>query len=108
MSPARIFDYEIFRQLATAFQLPSHRLAWESLTAYSFVYPAADALRFHQLIRAAVQQRLPAATVTQIHALLRDLWSDPERQRAGTDGGKAGARALREAAYHLTSATIWS
>jgi len=100
LSPARIFDYEIFRQLAAAFDLPSHRLAWESLTAYSFVYPAGDALRLHQLIRAAVQERLPATTVTQIHALLRDLWGDRTTQAAGSDGGTAGARALREAAYH--------
>src|SRR6266487_3606208 len=98
LSPARIFDYEIFRQLATAFQLPSHRLAWESLTAYSFVYPAGDALRLHQLIRAAVQERLPVTTAREIHGLLRDIWSD--RQTVGTDGGAVGARALREAAYH--------
>jgi tetratricopeptide (TPR) repeat protein len=96
LSPARIFDYEIFRQLAAAFQLPGDRLAWDSLTAYSFVYPAGDALRLHQLIRAAVMDRLPAATVTQIHALLRELWDD----RAEHGAGDAAARAYREAAYH--------
>ena len=100
LSPARIFDYEIFRQLATAFQLPSHRLAWDSLTAYSFVYQAGDTVRLHQLIRAAVQERLPAITAAEIHALLRDLWSDRARRAAGTDGGAVSARALREAAYH--------
>jgi hypothetical protein len=40
LSPARIFDYDIFRKLTAAFQLPGHRLAWDSLTAYSFIYPA--------------------------------------------------------------------
>ena len=96
LSPARVFDYEIFRQLAAAFQLPSHRLAWDSLTAYSFIYPAGDALRLHQLIRAAVQDRLPVATATQIHALLSSIWGDRARQAAG----RAAARAFREAAYH--------
>jgi aminoglycoside phosphotransferase (APT) family kinase protein/tetratricopeptide (TPR) repeat protein len=96
LSPARVFDYEIFRQLAAAFQLPGHRLAWDSLTAYSFIYPAGDGLRLHQLIRAAVQERLPGPAVTQIHALLNGLWGDRARQAAGT----AAARAWREAAYH--------
>jgi aminoglycoside phosphotransferase (APT) family kinase protein len=96
LSPARVFDYEIFRQLAAAFQLPGHRLAWDSLTAYSFIYPAGDALRLHQLIRAAVQGRLPAATAAQIHALLVGIWRDRARQPAGA----AAARAFREAAYH--------
>ena len=100
LSPARVFDHEIFRQLADAFRLPSHRLAWESLTAYSFVYPAGDdGLRLHQLIRTAMQERLPARAAAQIHALLRDLWGRSS-SRAGANGGRAGARALREAAYH--------
>jgi aminoglycoside phosphotransferase (APT) family kinase protein/tetratricopeptide (TPR) repeat protein len=96
LSPARIFDYEIFRQLAAAFQLPGHRLAWDSLTAYSFIYPAGEALRLHQLIRAAVQERLPAAAITQIHVLLNGIWRD----RAQKAAGAAAARAYREAAYH--------
>jgi len=96
LSPARIFDYDIFRHLAAAFQLPGHRLAWDSLTAYSFIYPAADALRLHQLIRAAVLERLPAGTVTRIHALLGELWDD----RASHSASTAAARAYREAAYH--------
>ena len=103
LSPARIFDYEIFQQLAAAFQLPGHRLAWESLTAYSFVYPAGDGLRLHQLIRTAVLDRLPAATVTHIHALLSELWAGRAERGAGT----AAARAYREAAYHgLRAGTV--
>jgi aminoglycoside phosphotransferase (APT) family kinase protein/tetratricopeptide (TPR) repeat protein len=100
LSPARIFDYDIFGTLTAAFHLPGDRLAWDSLTAYSFIYPAGDALRLHQLIRAAVLERLPAATVTQIHTLLSELWDD--RARQGT--GSASARACREAAYHGTRA----
>lgn len=96
LSPARIFDYELFRHLAAAFELPGDRLTWDSLTAYSFIYPAGDALRLHQLIRAAMLDRLPAATVTQIHAALSQVWE--ERARHGAD--PAAARALREAAYH--------
>jgi aminoglycoside phosphotransferase (APT) family kinase protein/tetratricopeptide (TPR) repeat protein len=96
LSPARIFDYDIFRALTAAFHLPGHRLAWDSLTAYSFIYPAGDALRLHQLIRAAVLDRLPGATVTQIHALLSELWDNRAQRSTGT----AAARACREAAYH--------
>ncbi|HEV2371684.1 MAG TPA: phosphotransferase [Streptosporangiaceae bacterium] len=96
LSPARMFDYEIFSRLAAAFQLLSHRLAWDSLTAYSFIYPAGDALRLHQLIRTAVQQRLPGPAAAQIHTLLTELWAERARHSTGT----AAARACREAAYH--------
>ncbi len=100
LSPARIFDYDIFRKLTAAFQLPGHRLAWDSLTAYSFIYPAGGALRLHQLIRSAVLDRLPAATVTQIHTLLSEIWDD----RAQQSTGNTAARACREAAYHALRA----
>ncbi|MGB8995762.1 MAG: hypothetical protein WCC65_10690, partial [Pseudonocardiaceae bacterium] len=40
LSIARIFDFDIFKALAGAFELPSDRMTWESLTAYSFVSPA--------------------------------------------------------------------
>jgi tetratricopeptide (TPR) repeat protein len=93
LSPARIFDYDVFVLLANSFHLPAHRLAWESLTAYSFIYPAQSAFRLHQLMRAAVGERLSAAAARDIHLLLRDLWDG----RAGTEDG---ARAVREAAYH--------
>ena len=103
LSPARIFDYDIFRALTAAFHLPDNRLAWDSLTAYSFIYPAGDALRLHQLIRAAVLERLPDATVTQIHTLLSKLWDDRAQRSTGT----AAARACREAAYHgLRAGTV--
>jgi len=103
LSPARIFDYDIFRALTAAFHLPGHRLAWDSLTAYSFIYPAGDGLRLHQLIRVAVLERLPDATVTQIHTLLSGLWDDRAQRSTGT----AAARAWREAAYHgLRAGTV--
>jgi aminoglycoside phosphotransferase (APT) family kinase protein/tetratricopeptide (TPR) repeat protein len=103
LSPARIFDYDIFQTLTAAFHLPGHRLAWDSLTAYSFIYPAGDGLRLHQLIRAAVLERLPDATVTQIHKLLSELWDDRAQRSTGT----TAARACREAAYHgLRAGTV--
>jgi tetratricopeptide (TPR) repeat protein len=99
LSPARIFDYEIFRLLTAAFHLPTHRLAWESLTAYSFVYPAEDALRLHQLMRSAVRERLSDAAAYDIHTLLRDLW-DGRASQDTADGSTMRARAVREAAFH--------
>ena len=65
--------------------------------------PLATALRLHQLIRAAVLDRLPDATVTQIHTLLNEIWNDRAQQRTGS----AAARACREAAYHgLRAGTV--
>ncbi|TCJ34159.1 phosphotransferase [Parafrankia sp. BMG5.11] len=100
LSPARIFDYDIFQTLAATFNLPSHRIAWESVSAYSFVYPAADALRFHQLMATALCERLSPATSTDIHSLLRRRWEDRADDISGRDSGILSARALREAAYH--------
>jgi aminoglycoside phosphotransferase (APT) family kinase protein len=96
LSPARIFDYEIFQRLTAAFHLPGNRLTWDSLTAYSFVYPAGEALRLHQLMRTAAMDRLPVDATTQIHTLLNELWDD----RAEHGRGNAASRAYREAAYH--------
>ncbi|WP_231861525.1 MULTISPECIES: aminoglycoside phosphotransferase family protein [Frankia] len=100
LSPARIFDYGIFQLLASTFNLPAHRIAWESLTAYSFVYPANTALRFHQLMASALRERLSATTTADIHALLRGLWENRADLATGRDSGSLSARALREAAYH--------
>ncbi|MCM3883889.1 phosphotransferase [Frankia sp. R82] len=105
LSPARIFDYDVFRSLAIAFHLPEHRIAWESLTAYSFVYPAdvhpSDAaLRFHQLMAAALRERLSPESAAQIHAMLRARWEERAVRAEGQDSGSRSARALREAHYH--------
>ncbi|MCK9921778.1 aminoglycoside phosphotransferase family protein [Frankia sp. AgPm24] len=105
LSPTRLFDYDVFRALATAFHLPEHRIAWESLTAYSFVYPAdahaaGPALRFHQLMAAALRERLSPESTAEIHAKLRVLWEDRATRATGQDSGARSARALREAIYH--------
>ncbi|WP_396230961.1 tetratricopeptide repeat protein, partial [Frankia sp. EI5c] len=100
LSPARIFDYEIFHFLATAFQLPGHRIAWESISSYSFIYPAERVLRFHQLMATALRERLSPTIAADIHTLLRELWENRADQASSRDGGPGAARALREAAHH--------
>ncbi len=100
LSPARLFDYEVFRLLAARFHLPGDRLAWESLTAYSFVYPAGDALRFHQLMSAALAARLPIGVTHDVHTALRALWDQRAAAFTAEGDGPAHARALREAVFH--------
>lgn len=93
LSVPRVFDCEIFEVLAEAFHLPGDRMRWESVTGYSFVYPAGDqALRLHQLMVEALRARLSPEVTAQIHARMRRLWD--ERAVAGS------GQALREAAYH--------
>ncbi len=102
LSLARVFDFEIFQALAQAFGLPDHRLAWESLTAYSFMYPAGPGrVQLHQLMATVLCKRLSPEVSSEVHRLLRALWDT--RAGAGEDadeGGGRGAGALREAAYH--------
>jgi aminoglycoside phosphotransferase (APT) family kinase protein/tetratricopeptide (TPR) repeat protein len=87
LSVARFFDFEIFQSLAEAFQLPAHRMAWESLTSYSFVYPAGPRyLQLHQLMATALRERLSAELTRDVHRVLRRAWDDRD--------------ALREAVYH--------
>ncbi|SNQ47866.1 conserved hypothetical protein [Frankia canadensis] len=91
---ARIFDHDIFRTLTAALQLPGHRTAWESIASYSFVYPAGEQLRFHQLMAEALRDLLSAPARLELHRLLRDAWAhrafeDPE------DDGLTGQDASR-------------
>ncbi|MEV4213663.1 hypothetical protein [Micromonospora sp. NPDC049662] len=101
LSIPRIFDFEIFQALADAFDLPRHRPAWESLTAYSFVYPAGQhGHRLHQLMRSALSTHISPATARDVHRILRDIWADRSGQAARTEDGVATrARAIRETAY---------
>jgi hypothetical protein len=97
LSIARIFDFDIFKALARAFELPSDRMTWESLTAYSFVYPAGDGeCRLHQLMAAALRERLSPQVVTEAQLPLRQLWD----RRTICDGTVADVRGFREAVYH--------
>jgi tetratricopeptide (TPR) repeat protein len=90
----RQFEYEIFKTLAGNFDLPGNVMTWESLTAYSFVYPAVgDMQKLHQLMYPALRQRLSPGVADACHGILRNIWD----KRA--DGGDSGA--LREALYHL-------
>ncbi|MFI0352901.1 hypothetical protein [Actinomadura sp. 9N407] len=103
LSIARIFDFEIFQTVADAFDLPHHRPAWESLTAYSFVYSAGtNGRRLHQLMRAALNQRLSEATIRDVQTILQRVWdrrTDQASAPASADGTTTQARAVREAAF---------
>ncbi|MEV5828748.1 hypothetical protein AB0L25_24620 [Spirillospora sp. NPDC052242] len=101
LSIARIFDFEIFQAIADAFDLPRHRPAWESLTAYSFVYPAGlHGRRLHQLMRAALHQRLSQETIWDVQVLLRQVWDERAAREHETENGLATrVRAVREAAF---------
>ncbi|MET8159703.1 ATP-binding protein [Sphaerisporangium sp. NPDC005289] len=93
LSVARTFDFEIFHTLAQAYDLPADRFTWESLTAYSFVYPAGEhGLRLHQLMVVALRARLSPEATREVHAHLRAAW---DARAAAGDG-----TALREAVYH--------
>ena len=98
LSAARIFDREVFQAVATAYALPSHDLAWESLTSYSFVQPAgASGLRLHQLMATTICQRLSPESQRSLHRLLHTIWR--ARAEAAADPATAAA-ALREAGFH--------
>ncbi|MGH3600363.1 MAG: hypothetical protein ACRDQH_08815 [Pseudonocardiaceae bacterium] len=72
-------------------------LKLESLTAYSFVYPAGDSeCRLHQLMAAALRERLSPQVVGDVHVLLRKLWDCRTLQ----DGTVADVRGFLEAVYH--------
>jgi tetratricopeptide (TPR) repeat protein len=91
---ARLFDHDIFTSLTASLRLPGHRTAWESISSYSFVYPAGEQLRFHQLMAEALRDLLSEPARLELHRLLRDAWKlrafeDPE------EGGITGQEASR-------------
>ncbi|MGX1811846.1 phosphotransferase [Nocardia sp. NPDC055321] len=95
----RTFDFEIFQAVGNAFGLPVHLIAWKSLIAYSFVYSADEEggsgrYQLHQLMVAALRQRLDAEVAATLHDVLHRLW----RSRGESVTGRVVA--LREASYH--------
>jgi tetratricopeptide (TPR) repeat protein len=105
LSLTRTFDHEVFRGLSEAFDLPGHRMAWEALASYSFVYPAGPTgLRLHQVMATALQGRLSGDAAGEVHAVLRRLLDDraarPRPASADIGGDVPVAALLREAAYH--------
>ncbi|MFE3228977.1 phosphotransferase [Nocardia sp. NPDC059228] len=95
----RVFDYEIFTSVATAFGLPAHISAWKALITYSFVHTAEEdrvsgRFQLHQLMVTALRQRLDGDVAITLHNVLHSLWRD----RA--DSGADRVAALREACYH--------
>ncbi|HEU5156760.1 MAG TPA: ATP-binding protein [Streptosporangiaceae bacterium] len=105
LSVARMFDFGIFQAVARAFQLPGHRMAWESLTSFSFIYPAGrDLFQQHQLMAAALRERLSEELARDVHRVLRTEWDNRTDSGAGD-----GVAALREATFHgLQAADISS
>lgn len=102
LSMARIFDFAIFQALADSFDLPRDRMTWESLTAYSFIYPAgSDGLRLHQLMREALRERLSAQVARDVAKVLQGVWEQRAAQSSGSthEGIGTRARALREVVY---------
>lgn len=94
LSTARTFDFEVFQALAHAFHLPGGLMAWESLTSYSFVYPAADnRFHLHQLMANVLRVRLSPAIAHNAHQVLYELW-----HRRSSDNRLTVP--LREAAFH--------
>jgi tetratricopeptide (TPR) repeat protein len=104
LSAARVFDYDLFKELTAAFDLPGDRLRWESLTSYSFVSPAGPlGFRLHQLMATALRDRLSASVSTDAHRFLHAIW----RGRAMDGAPHQRGRALCEVVYHgIRSASV--
>ena len=102
LSTARTFDYEIFRELASAYSLPSDRLVWETVTSYSFVYPAGSmGCRLHQLMRAELRRRLSAPVEHDIAVRLAAIWAQRAEELSDDDTAETDpGRALRESIYY--------
>jgi tetratricopeptide (TPR) repeat protein len=98
LSVARVFDRDIFRQVAGQYELQGDAHTWETLIAYSFISAAgAQTLQMHQLMARAIQSRLPAGVLTEVHERLRDIWSERANRAPSIE-------AWREAAFHAASA----
>ncbi|MFI9355897.1 hypothetical protein [Streptomyces lydicus] len=103
LSVARTFDFGAFRALGRAFNLPTHLLTWESLTAYSFAYPLSQGwYRLHQLMVAALQSHLSPAVKRSVHDRLRSYWDEvaDRLERSPDGGGVSRSSPLREAVHH--------
>ncbi|WP_377271321.1 phosphotransferase [Peterkaempfera sp. SMS 1(5)a] len=106
LSVARTFDLNVFRRVTAAFSLPGHQLAWDAITAYSFVHPAGrNRFRLHQLMVEALREQLPPSATREVHRVLRAVSEEQAGARAGgEDGARLLADGLREAAYHAARA----
>ncbi len=100
LSLARMFDRGVFEAIAAEYRLPGHQLAWNSLTAYSFVHASSTSqYQLHQLMLDALRSRIPAELATDVHRTLRRHWDSrvaPEQ----TNGTADELTALREAVHH--------
>ncbi|MDX3853662.1 phosphotransferase [Streptomyces sp. AK02-01A] len=106
LSVARTFDRDVFRKITAAFGLPGHQLAWEGITAYSFVHASGqDRFRLHQLMVQALRDQLSPSAARAVNRVLRAVW---QRRADALDDGEGTARhladSLREAAFHAARA----
>lgn len=101
LSVARTFDFEIFQALGDAYDLPKHRLVWESLMTYSFVYAkAAGQYQLHQLMAATLRARLSPDVAREVHRTVRRVWDARTETPVANREASGTAIALREAAHH--------
>jgi tetratricopeptide (TPR) repeat protein len=110
LSVARVFDFEVFHAVGRAFSVGNDRVTWESLTAYSFIFPAVGSgVRMHQLMRSALHQRLSPESTVEIAALLAGVWQERADVAVRRDppAVTAAAAALQEVVYsRLQAGTI--
>lgn len=107
LSCTRWFDYAVFRDLADAYGMPGHRPAWELLTAYSFVHAAeSSTYQLHQLMGAAMRNRLSATAEREVHAVLYRVHRAQGELLVSRDdlaeSRAENASAFREAVFHGT------
>lgn len=107
LSVPRVFDFDLYRAIAQAHQLPADRVTWESLTAYSFIHSSeGNSVRLHQLMRSSLRERLSREVRQEIAILVAELW----HQRAETEMRQEEpafdvvTRATRETVYSLLQA----
>lgn len=100
LSLCRMFDRGVFEAVATEYRLPGHQLAWDSLTAYSFVHaPIEGQYQLHQLMVDALRSRVPMESATDVHRTLWRHWDSrvaPEQ----SSGTAEELTALREVVHH--------
>lgn len=110
LSVARVFDFEVFQEVGRAFFVGHDRLMWESLTSYSFVFPAVGSgVRLHQLMRSALRERLSPELTVEIAALLAEVWQVRADTAAQRDEPTVtiAAEAIQEVVYsRLQAGTI--
>lgn len=101
LSLTRTFDRRVFEAVAAEYRLPGHQLAWESVTAYSFVQVTlAGQYQLHQLMLSALRSRLPPELSMDVHRTLRRHWDSRVVPGPIEHSAAEEVPALREAVHH--------